>query len=221
MKRRTFLCSTGVTALGALLPDFASAIQLPDASAEKEAFAWSTPELTFGFEVSGQKLRQKLLMPSRVLPGRTSPMTASGVETAIQCSGENSPDAGMKLGVGQPGTRLVFKGKREEATGKGRRLILSHTDPVLGIDVDSFYDSFNAVPVVRRWTRVTNNGSVPVGIEYLSSAMLHSLADAQNYEHELVIHLAVNSWMAEAQWRSLRPSELGFVENGRTSWSEA
>jgi alpha-galactosidase len=194
---------------------------MPDAPIEKEAFEWSTPELIFGFEVSDQKLRQKLLLPAGSLQGKTPPTTSSGVETAIQCSGENSPDAGMKLGVGQPGARLLFKGKREETTAKERRLILSSTDPVLGINVDSFYDSFNGVPVVRRWTRVTNTGSAPVGIEYLSSAMLHSLADAQNYEHELVIHLAFNSWMAEAQWHALRPSDLGFVENGRTSWSEA
>jgi alpha-galactosidase len=127
----------------------------------------------------------------------------------------------MKLGAGAPGNRLLFKGKREEATAKGRRLVLSQTDPILGIEVDSFYESFDGVPVVRRWTRVTNAGSAPVGIEALSSAMLHSLADAQNYERELVIHLAYNSWMSEGQWHSLRPSELGFVENDRTSWSEA
>ena len=221
MNRRTFLCTTGFTALGALLPDMAVATDLPNASIEKEAFEWSTPELTFAYEVSEQKLRQEFVMPSRALQGKTAPMVSSGVETAIQCSGENSPDPGMKQGVGQPGARLIFKGRREESTGKGRRLILSHVDPVLGIIVDSFYDSFDGVPVVRRWTRVTNAGGAPVGIEYVSSAMLHSLADAQNYEDELVIHLAFNSWMAEAQWQSLRPSECGFVENGRTSWSEA
>lgn len=221
MKRRTFLCSTGITALGALLPNMSFANDLADAATKTEPFEWSTPELTFAFEVFGQRLQQKVLMPAGAMQGKTPPMASSGVETAIQCSGENSPDAGMKLGVGQPGARLLFKGKREETTGKGRRLILSHADPVLGINVDSFYDSFNGVPVVRRWTRVTNAGSAPVGIEYLSSAMLHSLADAQNYEHELIIHLAFNSWMAEAQWHALRPSELGFVENGRTSWSEA
>ena len=187
----------------------------------QEPFEWSTPELTFSYELSGQMLRQKYLLPSRVLQGKIAPILSSGVETAIQCSGENSLDQGMKLGAGMPGARLLFLGKREEATAKGRRLILSHADPALGLHVDSFYDSFNGVPVVRRWTRVTNTGSAPVGIEALSSAMLHSLADPQNYEHELVIHLAYNSWMSEGQWHSLRPSELGFVENDRTSWSEA
>jgi alpha-galactosidase len=204
-----------------MLPNISLATGAPDDSAEKEVFEWATPELTFAYEVSEQRLRQRIVLPSRLLQAKMSPMASSGVETAIQCSRENSPDPGMKQGVGQPGARLLFKGKREESTGKGRRLILSHADPVLGINVDSFYDAFDGVPVVRRWTRVTNAGSAPVGIDYLSSAMLHSLADPQNYEGELVIHLAFNSWMAEAQWHSMRPSELGFVENGRTSWSEA
>jgi alpha-galactosidase len=146
-------------------------------------------------------------------PGKIAPKVSSGVETAIQCSGENSPDQGMKQGSGQPGIRLLFKGKHEESTGKGRRLVLSQADPILGIEVDSFYESFEGIPVVRRWTRVTNSGSAPIGIEFLSSAMLHSLADAQNYEDELVIHLAFNSWMSEGQWHSLRPSELGFVSS--------
>jgi len=210
-----------MTALGSVLPNLGMAAGLTNEAAKSEPFEWSTPDLTFSFEVSEQKLRQRIMLPSRMLQGKTPPAVSSGVETAIQCSGENSPDQGMKLGIGMPGARLLFQGKREEPTAKGRRLILSHTDPALGLHVDSFYDSFNGVPVVRRWTRVTNDGSAPVGIEALSSAMLHGLADAQSYEHELVIHLAYNSWMAEAQWHALRPSELGFVENDRTSWSEA
>ncbi len=218
MNRRTFLSSTGLTALGALLPDLGVA---QGSRVPTESFEWSTPELIFAYEVSEQKLRQKAVFPRHMSLGQSPKTISSGVETAIQCSGENSPDPGMKQGVGQPGARLVFKGKHEEPTAKGRRLILSHADPVLGILVDSYYEAFDGIPVVRRWTRVTNSGSRPVGIEYVSSAMLHSLAAPQDFEGELFIHLAYNSWMGEAQWHSLRPSELGFVENGRTSWSEA
>lgn len=221
MNRRSFLCSTGITALGSLLPDLAFAAGLPSEASGHEPFEWSTPELTFAYELSGQMLRQKYLLPSPALQEKIAPILSSGVETAIQCSGENSPDQGMKQGSGNPGVRLIYKGKHEEATDKGRRLILSQVDPILGIEVDSFYESFDGIPVVRRWTRVTNAESAPVGIEFVSSAMLHGLADAQNYERDLIIHLAYNSWMSEGQWHSLRPSELGFVENDRTSWSEA
>ncbi len=127
----------------------------------------------------------------------------------------------MKSAMGQPGARLLFAGRREESTATGKRLVCMHTDPILHLNVESFYESFDGVPVVRRYSRVTNAGSSPAGIEFLSSAMLHGLAAPQEYDRELRIHTAVNSWMAEGQWHRLRPSEMGFVENERTSWSEA
>ncbi len=127
----------------------------------------------------------------------------------------------MKSGMGQPGSRLLFAGRREEAAHGGKRLVCMHTDPVLKLSVESVYEAFDGVPVVRRCSRVTNKGDTPVGLEFLSSAMLHGLAAPQAYDSELRIHVALNSWMAEGQWHTLRPSEMGFVENERTSWSEA
>ncbi len=123
--------------------------------------------------------------------------------------------------MGQPGGRLLFAGRREEVMGRGKRLVCIHTDPALRLRVESVYEGFDGLSVVRRYSRVTNEGSSPVGIEFLSSAMLHGLADPQKYDRELRIHVAFNSWMAEGQWHTLRPSEMGFVENERTSWSEA
>ena len=163
------------------------------------------------------RLRQKQLVPTGGQPSDNF----FGVEVALQCSGENSPDQGMKSGMGQPGARLVFAGQREESTARGRRLVLSHKDPASGLQVDSFYEAFDGVPVVRRYSRITNQGNSPAGIEFLSSAMLQGLADPREYDRELRIHVAFNSWMAEGQWHTFRPSEMGFVENERTSWSEA
>ncbi|HWF92886.1 MAG TPA: glycoside hydrolase family 36 protein [Terriglobales bacterium] len=214
--RRTFLVSSGVAAFGALMPSFstfASAAQIED------SFEWKTSDLVFHFEVSAGRLRQQRFVPVNVpeLPISSS----SGVEVALQCNGENSPDPGMKSATGEPGARLQFAGKREETMPGGKRLICTHSDPVLQLSVESVYEAFDGVPVVRRYSRIRNNGSSPVGIDFLSSAMLHGLADPRNYDHELRIHVAFNSWMAEGQWHTLRPSEMGFVENERTSWSEA
>lgn len=203
-----------MVALGALST---SVSHIARAATSEGPFQWSTGDLTFSFEITNGKLRQKQLIPaSAQLSGHSS-----GVEVALQCSGENSPDPGMKSGMGQPGARLLFEGRQEESTGRGKRLVCSHKDPALGLRVESFYESFAGIPVVRRYSRVTNQGSSPVGIEFLSSAMLHGLADPKNYDHELRIHIAFNSWMAEGQWHTFRPSEMGFVENERTSWSEA
>ncbi len=216
MNRREFLASGGVAAVGALVP---SVSRLAFASNASDPFEWRTGELVFRFEVNQGRLRQKRLVPAAIssLAGADS----SGVEVALQCSGENSPDPGMKSAMGQPGARLLFAGKREESTATGKRLVCTHTDAALNLRVESIYESFDGVPVVRRYSKVTNSGTSPVGIEFLSSAMLHGLAAPQDYDRELRIHTAVNSWMAEGQWHRQRPSEMGFVENERTSWSEA
>src|SRR5271165_2686186 len=216
MDRRTFLASSGVVAFGALLPRISRSLP---ASNVPEPFAWKTNDLIFSFDIVAGRLRQKRLVPVGV--SGTAADNSSGVEVALQGSGENSPDQGMKSGVGQPGARLLFAQRREESTRQGKRLICIHTDPALRLTVESVYEAFNGVPVVRRYSRVINDGSSPVGIEFLSSAMLHGLADPQVYDRELRIHIALNSWMAEGQWHTLRPSEMGFVENERTSWSEA
>ena len=215
MNRRAFLRSSGLVAFGASVPCFSS---FASASSSQELFRWSTNDLVFSFEVKDGRLRQKRLLPAGAASGAN---TSCGVEVALQCSGEDSPDQGMKSGLGQPGVRLLFIGRREESTPGGNRLVLTHSDPILHLCVESVYEAFDGVPVVRRHSRVTNEGKVPVGIEFLSSAMLHGLADPQNYDRELRIHVALNSWMAEGQWHTMRPSEMGFVENERTSRSEA
>jgi alpha-galactosidase len=214
MDRRTFLLSSGIAAVNALTPHIREFVP---ASTALEPFQWKTDTLIFSFEVQGGKLRQRRLVPA----GTPTSDTSSGVEVAVQCSGENSPDQGMKSGVGQPGARLLFTGHRDEPTGRGKRLVCMHNDPLLKLNIESVYESFDGVPVIRRYTRVTNAGDSPVGLEFVSSAMLHGLADPQDYDDELCFHVAFNSWMAEGQWHTLRPSQMGFVENQRTSWSEA
>ena len=214
MHRRRFLQSSGLAALSAFARPISN---LAYASDSTQPFQWKADDLIFRFDVIEGKLRQKRLVHANAPDAGDF----SGVEVALQCSGENSPDQGMKSGVGQPGARLLFAGRREDSTPTGKRLVCTHTDPNLKLRVESVYEAFDRVPVVRRYSRVTNEGASPVGIEFLSSAMLHGLATPQDYDRELRIHVALNSWMAEGQWHTLRPSEMGFVENERTSWSEA
>src|SRR5436305_4487190 len=154
MHRRRFLESTALTALSAALP---STTSLAFGSDALEPFEWATDDLTLAFEFSTGRLRQKQLLPKDVV----SISKSSGVEVALQCSGENSPDQGMKSGMGQPGARLLFAGRHEESTDNGKRLVCSHTDPKSGLRVESIYQAFAGVPVVRRYTRVTNTGTSP------------------------------------------------------------
>lgn len=184
-----------------------------------QTFTWATPSLRLDFIVENGCLRQGALLPAtyKADVSRDSFIQSHGPEVALQCTGENSIDAAMKQAEGNPGLRLKYRGKREQDSS----LVLEHADDQTGLKVESFYQSFAESPVLRRHARISNTGRRAVGIEYLSSAMLHGLADPLRYDNQLRIHLAYNSWMSEGQWHTLRPSEMGFVENERTSWSEA
>ena len=218
MNRRSFLVSSGTAGIGALFSARGSGQPAPTMSAER--FSWNAGDLHFEFSISEGRLRQHLFLPSGVQAPQDS-MQWSGPETGLLCTGEDSPDSGMKLSGGSPGLRLQFVAKDEQRNDKGKTLTLRHTDRDLNLDIQSHYEAFDGLPVVRRHVEISNTGEGPIGIEYLSSAMLHGLADPTHYDGQLKIWIAYNSWMAEGQWHSYRPSELGFVENMRTSWSQA
>ncbi|MBV9269044.1 MAG: alpha-galactosidase, partial [Acidobacteriaceae bacterium] len=218
MNRRTFLIRAGAAGASAALTPH-SFSQTEEANAT-EKFSWKCGQLEFNFSVIGGRLTQHVLLPDSVRAD-DSVRRWSGLEVGLLCTGEDSPDSGMKQSGGLPGQRLKFIRKHEQQTGGGKLLTLHHTDADLHLDVQSYYEAFEGLLVVRRHVEIGNTGEQPVGIEYLSSAMLHGLADPEHYDRELKIWLPYNSWMAEGQWHTFRPSELGFVENMRTSWSQA
>ena len=218
MNRRTFLISSGAAGIGALFATRVSGEAAAATSAER--FSWNSGQLQFEFSVHEGHLRQHMFLPAGLQAPKESTLS-SGVEVGLLCTGEDSPDSGMKQSGGSPGPWLQYVAKNELRTDGGKTLVLRYADANLHLDVQSHYEAFDGLPVVRRHVEIGNTGTEPVGIEYLGSAMLHGLADPVHYDRELKIWLAYNSWMAEGQWHCFRPSELGFVENMRTSWSQA
>jgi alpha-galactosidase len=235
--RRVFLRSTGIVVAGALtskLQTYGSEAQAllqergdegePLSPPAYEPFTWQSPGMSFSFEFLEKKLRFRTLLPEGVAGPRDIPAATvvSGIETSLHCTGEDPNDHhGLKMTGGNPGSRMVYLGKRAVATATGNRLILYQSDPVSGLKIESIYETFAAVPVVRRNTRVTNLGHDTVGIEYLSSAMLYNFAPPREFEQQLRIHFAHNTWQAEAQWRSVKPSQAGFIDNGNFTVSPA
>ena len=242
MNRRTFLQSTGMLTATALTSSLKanpegmaaagrSANRNNDESSQPvlpppvyEPFQWAAPGVIFSFEFLDKRLRSRTVLPAGVEPPRDipKPTAISGIETSLHCTGEDPNDHhGLKLTGGTPGARLIYKGKREVPTPLGKRLSIYQTDPDLGLEVESVYETFAELPVVRRSSRVTNAGRQTVGIEYLSSAMLYNLAPPRRFEQELLIHFAQNTWQAEAQWRAVKPSRAGFIDNGNFTVSPA
>jgi alpha-galactosidase len=189
-----------------------------------EPFEWAAPGLVFSFEFFDKRIRSRTLLPPGVAPPKDIPLPTaiSGIETSLHCTGEDPNDHhGLKFTGGSPGARLVYVGRREVSTATGKRLRIYQSDPVLGLEVESIYETFANLPVVRRSAQVTNVGRQNVGIEYLSSAMLYNLASPRRFEQELLIHYARNTWQAEAQWQTVKPSQAGFIDNGNFTVSPA
>jgi alpha-galactosidase len=229
--RRRFLLATGTVAvspklheLDMLAQGFAGANQLPPPAKSVAPFAWTAAGVRFSFEFLDTRLRIQSILPQEVaaMNGMPAPTDSSGVETAILCTGENADDHhGMKFTGGMPGGRMIYSGHEESETATGKRMVLTQFDPSLALKVESVYESFQNVPVLRRFTRVTNLGKQAVGIEYLSSAMLHNLASPRGFEQELLVHFAFNTWQAEGQWHAHKPSQSGFIDNGNYTCSAA
>jgi alpha-galactosidase len=138
-------------------------------------------------------------------------------EVFIQVTGENrGVHHGAKLTGGNPGMRLEFIEKTETNTVNGKLVILVQKDPVKNLKVESYYEFYNGIPVIRRFTRVVNEGRQVVGIEYLSSAVLNNYGNitSGSPQDNLLIHYAFNSWQQEAQWKTSTLSELGWDNNG-------
>jgi alpha-galactosidase len=231
INRREFLWGTGAAAVVPAMRDLdlltvnsAGDAQMPEPVQDATPFAWEAGNVRFSFEFLDKRLRISSILPAGVpaLSGLPEPTDSSGLETALLCTGENADDHhGMKLTGGMPGGRMLFSGKSETSTAKGKRMVLTHVDPALSLKVESIYESFGDLPVVRRSTRITNLGNGAVGIEYLSSAMLHNLAMPRDFEQDLLVHFAFNTWQAEGQWHTCRPSQVGFIDNGNFTCSGA
>lgn len=165
--------------------------------------------LKIDFGVYDQKyLRLLSILPEAYNSGENPlPLNnQTGYEVFMHCTGENSSRHN-----GNPGMRLEFVGKEIKNLPGGKQVILVQRDPVKSLRIESFYEFNNASPVVRRYTKVVNEGKEDVGIEYLSSAMLYNYNDIPcKVEDYIRIHFAYNSWMQEAQWKTVKPSELGW-----------
>jgi hypothetical protein len=93
MNRRTFLISSSFAGIGTLVSTSASGSAAEPEPAE--SFSWNTGQLQFQFSVAEGRLRQHLILPVGVDASRES-LQWAGVVTALLCSGEDSPDSGMK-----------------------------------------------------------------------------------------------------------------------------
>jgi alpha-galactosidase len=131
----------------------------------------------------------------------------------IQVTGENQDDHhGLKHTGTLPGKRLRYARHHDTRTIYGRKLEITQQDVLRGLEVTSHLQFFDALPIVRSWTSVRNEGSAAVGLEYVSSFMLAGLTKGGllSWDEKMFLSIPHNTWCGEGQWRTYALPELGL-----------
>ena len=130
----------------------------------------------------------------------------------LQVSGEDQDDHhGSKHTGTMPGKRLVYRLHKDYHNHHGRKLEIELEGD--GLVVISHLQFFNSISVVQVETEVKNNGSVPKGLEYVTSFALTGIAKEGllHWEEKSRLHIPHNTWNGEAQWKEYDLPELGLA----------
>ncbi len=131
----------------------------------------------------------------------------------LHISGENQNDHhGSKHTGSMPSNRLKFMRWSDSRTNIGRKVIFVQIDEVTEVEVSTYFQFYDGIPVVSVWSEVVNKGNSPVGLEYFSSFALTGLDKEGEAvrEAKMRLHIPHNTWYGEAQWQVYSLPELGL-----------
>lgn len=132
----------------------------------------------------------------------------------VRATGDDTNHKGVKLTSSELTDRLEFVSLTVIDKALGKLVTILQRDPVTDLEVISFLLLYDEAAVVKSWTTLSNQGKVPIGIEYVSSFAytgIVQLADiGHDYGKNVRIGLPSNEWNIEAQWHFQRLQELGF-----------
>ena len=104
---------------------------------------------------------------------------------------------GNKYIITAPGYRMKFKALNDTANQLGRLIEITCFDEPTGIETVSHYQFYNGVSVCRTWTTVTNNGTQPQVLEYVSSFNLNGIEK----EGSLPQDKKMKFWVCHNSWQ--------------------
>ena len=189
-------------------------------SAENKAFQMEAKGMRLEFDFfKGKFLRLKNMLPVEVSQKGFYPPSdlEYGNLVLFQVTGESQQEHhGPKFVGGEPGMRLEYLEKQEMQIPHGREVVIVQRDPKWELRVESIFEINDFSPVVRCYTRIRNDGTSTVGIDYLSSATLYNFGNLTegSPQDNLRFSYAYNSWKQEAQWKTATLPELGWCDDG-------
>ncbi|PZF85957.1 glycoside hydrolase family 36 protein [Jiangella anatolica] len=96
------------------------------------------------------------------------------------------------------------------------RLELRLTDPETGLQVTQTWQRSGDAPVLRCHAEVSNDGTAPVTLRYVSSLVVGGFGagDGPHWTSRLRLSYASMDTCAEFQWRTVSPADLGLLDVG-------
>lgn len=132
----------------------------------------------------------------------------------VQVSGLDRPleRHGLKYIATTPGYRLQYKSFDDSRNELGRKLTVTTADEPTGLTVRSHLQFYDGISVVRSWTEVENTGSLPRGLEYVSSFSLAGIEKEglKPFDKKLLLRIPHNGWQKELHWNSYTLKDLGL-----------
>ena len=129
----------------------------------------------------------------------------------IHLCGDNPNDHHMAKHTGGSATfTLKYKSHKYYESQEGNKLELTLADEK--IEACVHYQFYRNISAIRAWTTVTNIGSEPVGLEYVSSFSYVGIDEGElPLDDRMRILIPHNAWCREANWHSYTPGELGYA----------
>ncbi|WP_438496466.1 glycoside hydrolase family 36 protein [Paenibacillus sp. IHBB 3054] len=131
----------------------------------------------------------------------------------LQLSGEDRAEYhGRTHRASYPGLRMVYAGHSDTVNALGRKLELTLTDHVTGIQAVQHFQFYKGVQIARSWTVLKNAGEAEAAVEYISSFALTGVdkEGSGDRNDKIEVTLAHSGWQSELQWRTYRLPELGM-----------
>ena len=130
-------------------------------------------------------------------------------------TGENCPEdrMGNQLIHTSLAVKLQYERHERRQTEDGVEYVFFLKDEDTGMAARLHYRFYAELNVISCHTEVENRGTLPQGLEAVTSFSLHGLERDGNlpYEERFRLHLVHNGWQKELQWHAYRFSELGLA----------
>lgn len=177
---------------------------------------FSQKKFSFKINVSREG-RASLRILSRGNTEHVRDKDAWGPLVELHVCGENPNDHHMAKHTGGSATfTLKYKNHEYYENELGHKLEFYLSDERM--DVCAHFQFYRDIDAFRTWTTVTNTGSAPLGLEYVSTFSYSGIDEGKlSLDEKMRIIIPHNAWCREANWHSYTPGELGYAPLTRFS----